>query len=81
MTYVEIDIEDYLDEVPADCLIKELKRRKRDGKLSKEDDKFVGSKDDWIEDWPEIKSVSDQQKQEFIKENWNNITLEKLESL
>jgi hypothetical protein len=80
MAYVEIDIEDYLDDVDSKYLITELRKRKNNNTLKEDANDIFRAYED-SEKWPEIKTVLDQQKQDWVIENWNNITLEKLESL
>ena len=74
MALVDVDIEDYLDEVSTSNLIKELEIRKRRGNLSKENGKIIDLFEVDIPAWPPIKSVLDQQKQDWVIENWERIT-------
>jgi hypothetical protein len=72
MALVDIDIEDYLDEVDAKFLIKELRRRQKEGTLHEDASGIFKALEDH-EKWPEIKSVLDQQKQDWVIENWERI--------
>ena len=63
MAFIDVDIEDYIDEISDYNLIKELKKRADQGK---EEAVLVFK-------WPEIETVLDQQKQDWVIENWNNI--------
>ena len=81
MALIKVDIEDYIDEIDDYYLIKELKRRADNGnKNAKKTYKesvidFIENKDDKITLWPEIKTIADQQKREWVNENWDNIKI------
>ena len=36
---------------------------------------FIENEDDKITLWPEIKTIADQQKREWVNENWDNIKI------
>ena len=74
MARIDVDIEDYLDEVDTRFLVREFQTRKKAGKLIKEiavilDELDINGK------WPEIKTVLDQQKQDWVIENWDKLTI------
>ena len=74
MALVDVDIEDYLDEVNTVYLIKELKARQKAGRMTKEDGQLIDKIEAAVPEWPEIKTVLDQQKQDWVIENWEKIT-------
>ena len=79
MATIDIDIEDYIDEIDDYFLIRELKRRADNGNKKakeafKESVREVIKEDDEGDKWPEIKTIADQQKQEWVIENWERIT-------
>ena len=64
MVTIDIDIENYIDEIDDYFLIKELKHRADNGNKKakdafKESIKEVLVEDDEAEKWPEIKTISD----------------------
>lgn len=73
MALIKVDIEDYIDEIDDYYLIKELKRRADNGNKSVID--FIENEDDKITLWPEIKTIADHQKREWVNENWDNIKI------
>lgn len=80
MATIDIDIENYIDEIDDYYLIRELKRR-ADNKNKKAQESFkeiinemIKGEEDKI-GWPKILTVADKQKQEWIIENWDNIKL------
>ena len=76
MAIIDFDIEDYIDEISDDCLIKELKRRKNHRKLKeylKEAFKEFKEEERKESGWPEIRTILDKQKQEWVNENWEKI--------
>lgn len=72
MALVDIDIEDYLDEVDTKYLIKELRIRKEKGTLKGDADDIFHVLEAW-EKWPDITNVLEQRKQEWVIENWERI--------
>ena len=79
MAYIDIDIEDYLDEVDTRFLVRELNDRKKTGKLKKELDEIIDELDIDPPGWPKIKTLMDKEKQEYILNNWDKITIHTLE--
>ena len=80
MAKINIDIEDYLDEVDEQVLFNELERRyKRMSKSVKvEFDDFVFGimEDEFNSGWPDVKTMADEIKREYIKENWDKLSFE-----
>ena len=79
MASIDIDIEDYIDEISDYYLIKELKRRADNGNQKakdafKEAAKEIIKEEEKESGWPEIKTVLDQLKQDWVNENWERIT-------
>jgi len=77
MALVDVDIEDYLDEVSDYYLIKELKRRATNKTTKKElMEAFRELQEDdgeAVDYWPEIKTLLDKQKREWVNQNWEEI--------
>lgn len=78
MATIDIDIEDYIDEIDDYFLIKELKRRADNGNKKakdafKESIRDVLKEDEEGQNWSKIKTISDQQKKEWVIENWERI--------
>jgi len=80
MATIDIDIEDYIDEIDDYFLIKELKRRSDNGN-KKCKDAYKESVIDFLEQegeentkWPEINTILDEQRREWVNENWERIT-------
>ena len=80
MATIDIDIEDYLDEVSDYYLIRELKRRADNGNAKAKNsfnEDFKEVMDEFNEEgiWPEIKTLDDERRRDWVNENWNNIPI------
>lgn len=76
MAIIDIDIEDYIDEISDYYLIKELKRRannKQTRKDLQEAFKELQEEEKKESGWVEIMTILDKQKQEWVNENWERI--------
>lgn len=74
MAQVDFEIEDYLDECDTRYLVRELVRRKVKGDILKDLDELVDEIEALIKpSWPEIKTLADKQKQEWVNQNWEGI--------
>lgn len=78
MAHIDIDIEDYLDEVDDHYLIKELMRRfeSKNEKIRlsfKNEFKEILKEYDDDAGWPAIETLVDIEKKEYIVRNWNNL--------
>lgn len=72
MARIDIDLEDYLDEVDTRFLIRELNNRKKIGQLKNDLDEILDELE--INDFcPPIKTILDQQKRDWVNENWDKI--------
>jgi len=76
---IDIDIEDYIDEIDDYFLIKELKRRANNKTGKKElAEAFKELQEDGGEEvayWPEIKTLDDKLRRDWVNENWERIPL------
>ena len=75
MANIDIDIDEYIDEASDYMLVKELKRRtKRNNKSIIEAFRELQEEDgEDVEYWPEIKTLLDKQKRDWVNENWEEI--------
>ena len=88
---MNIDIDDYLEEASNECLFAECLKRYKE---LKKDQKVLSQRkysefEDMIfevlednnenEGWPRMKTLADLEKRQAIKDNWNQLTLDKLQ--
>ena len=83
MATIEIEIDEYLNEASDYCIFDEALRRLKTGigtgtkavhkraEVLKELKSAMEDNDEPVTKWPEVKTLADMAKQEWIRENWD----------